>query len=40
MIKQKYIDLLRVKPGKNIHLKDYVTECAQAEELKEFDKTN
>ena len=38
MIKQKYIDLLRVKPGKNIHLKDYVTECAQAEELKEFDK--
>jgi len=38
MIKQKYIDLFRVKPGKKIHLKGYDTECAQTEELKEFDK--
>jgi PPK2 family polyphosphate:nucleotide phosphotransferase len=38
MIKQKYIDLFRVKPGKKIHLNDYDTECAQIEELEEFDK--
>ena len=38
MIKQKYIDLFRVKPGKKIQLKDYDTECAQTEELKELGK--
>ena len=38
MIKKKYIGLLRVKPGKKIHLKDYDTGWAQTKELKEFGK--
>ena len=38
MIKQKYIDLLRVEPGKKIHLNDYDTGWAQTEEIKEFGK--
>src|SRR5665811_1600990 len=38
MIKQKHIDLLRVEPGKKIHLKDYDTGWAQTEEFKEFGK--
>ena len=38
MIKQKYIDLLRVEPGKKIRLKDYDTGWAQTEEFKEFGK--
>ena len=38
MIKQKYIDLLRVKPDKKIHLKDYDTGWAQTEDFKEVGK--
>ncbi|MGZ8181844.1 MAG: polyphosphate kinase 2 family protein [Methylobacter sp.] len=38
MIKKKYIKLLRVEPGKKIHLKDYDTGWAQTEELKELGK--
>jgi PPK2 family polyphosphate:nucleotide phosphotransferase len=38
MIKQKYIKLFRVKSGKKIHLKDYVTSWAQSEEFKAFGK--
>jgi len=38
MIKQKFIDLLRVEPGKKIHLKDYDTGWAQTEEFKELGK--
>jgi PPK2 family polyphosphate:nucleotide phosphotransferase len=38
MIKQKYIDLLRVKPGKKIHLKDYDTGWAQTDDFKEAGK--
>jgi PPK2 family polyphosphate:nucleotide phosphotransferase len=38
MIKKKYIDLLRVKPGKKISLKDYDTGWAQNDEFKNFGK--
>ena len=38
MIKKKYIDLLRVKPGKKISLKDYDTGWEQTDELKELGK--
>ena len=38
MIKKKYIDLLRVKPGKKISLKDYDTGWAQSDEFKNFGK--
>jgi len=38
MIKQKYIDLFRVKPGKKIHLKDYETGWAQTKDFEEFGK--
>ena len=38
MIDKKLIKLLRVKPGKKIHLKDYDTGWAQTKELKEFGK--
>ncbi|MFA5924232.1 MAG: polyphosphate kinase 2 family protein [Methylococcaceae bacterium] len=38
MIMQKYIDLIRVDPGKKIHLKDYNTGWAQAEEFKNLGK--
>ena len=38
MIKKKYIDLLRVKPGKKISLKDYDTGWAQNDEFKSFGK--
>jgi PPK2 family polyphosphate:nucleotide phosphotransferase len=38
MIKKKYIDLLRVKPGKKISLKDYDTGWEQTEDLKELGK--
>ncbi|MDD5268445.1 MAG: polyphosphate kinase 2 family protein [Methylococcales bacterium] len=40
MIKKKYIDLLRVEPGKKISLKDYDTGWAQTEEFKEIGKDN
>ncbi|MCX7098016.1 MAG: polyphosphate kinase 2 family protein [Methylococcales bacterium] len=38
MIKQKYIDLLRVTPGKTIQLKDYDTGWAQTNGLKALGK--
>ena len=38
MNKQKYIDLVRVEPGKKIHLKDYDTGWVQTEEFKDLDK--
>ncbi len=38
MIKQKYIDPLRVEPGKKIHLKDYGTGWAQNGDFKEIGK--
>jgi PPK2 family polyphosphate:nucleotide phosphotransferase len=38
MIKQKYIDLFRVKPGKKIHLMDYDTGWAQTKEFEDFGK--
>jgi PPK2 family polyphosphate:nucleotide phosphotransferase len=38
MINKKYIDLLRVKPGKKIRLKDYDTGWEQTEDLKELGK--
>ena len=38
MINKKLIKLLRVKPGKKIHLKDYDTGWEQTEELKELGK--
>lgn len=38
MIKQKYIDLLRVEPGKKIHLKDYETGWAQTKDFDEIGK--
>jgi PPK2 family polyphosphate:nucleotide phosphotransferase len=40
MIDKKYIDPLRVKPGKKISLKDYDTGWAQTDELKEIGKNN
>ena len=38
MIKEKYIELVRVEPGKKIHLKDYDTGWTQNEELKALGK--
>jgi len=38
MIKQKYINHLRVLPGKKIHLKDFDTGWAQIEDFKEYGK--
>ena len=38
MIKKKYIDLLRVKPGKKISLKDYDTGWGQHDDFKEIGK--
>ncbi|MDD2660209.1 MAG: polyphosphate kinase 2 family protein [Methylococcales bacterium] len=38
MIKQKYIDLLCVEPGKKIHLKDYETGWAQTKDFEEVGK--
>jgi PPK2 family polyphosphate:nucleotide phosphotransferase len=38
MIKKKYIDLLRVEPGKKIHLKDYETGWAQTKDFEEIGK--
>jgi polyphosphate kinase 2 (PPK2 family) len=38
MIKQKYIDLLRVEPGKKIHFKDYETGWAQSKDFEEVGK--
>jgi PPK2 family polyphosphate:nucleotide phosphotransferase len=38
MINKKYNDLLRVKPGKKIRLKDYDTGWEQTEDLKELGK--
>ena len=38
MIKQKYINHLRVLPGKKIHLKDFDTGWVQIEDFKEYGK--
>ena len=38
MIKKKYIDLLRVKPGKKISIKDYDTGWGQHDDFKEIGK--
>ncbi|MGZ8160078.1 MAG: hypothetical protein ACXWT4_14870, partial [Methylobacter sp.] len=38
MIKQKYLQLFRVKPGTKIRLKDYETGWAQNDEFKDFGK--
>ena len=38
MIRQEFLDLFRLQPGKKVRLKDHDTGWAQTKELKEFGK--